>query len=116
MNRLSFLETFLCVRPTFVFDRYEAGLNHENYRRVLRKLATNHERSVVQPFPWNERKVPGRSLRTICSRTWRTQEKAKKKEKKKQLDEVYPGPNRFRFGTRFWFGPLTPRFDESLKL
>ena len=35
MNRLSFLETFLCVRSTFVFDRYEAGLNHENCRRVV---------------------------------------------------------------------------------
>ena len=34
MNRLSFLETFLCVRPTFVFDRYEAGLNDEKCSRV----------------------------------------------------------------------------------
>ena len=34
MNRLSFLETVLDVRPTFVFDRYEAGLNHEKTRRV----------------------------------------------------------------------------------
>ena len=34
MNRLSFFETFLCVRPTFVFDCCEARLNHETCRRV----------------------------------------------------------------------------------
>ena len=63
MNRLSFLETVLDVRPKFVFDRYEAGLNHKKCRHVCCvDFATNRERSVVQPFPPNERTIPGHSL------------------------------------------------------
>ena len=116
MNRPCFLETFLCVRPTFVFDCCEAGLNHEKYRRVccVDLQQTTSGRFCSLSLGTDERSQAVAYPQYVVERG--EHKKKRKKHEKKQFDETYPGPNRFQFGTRFWFGPLKRRFDGSLKL